>query len=276
MATILFPTDFSPNADHALDYLLPMAARLKAKVILLHVFNIPTPHTENPVYDWEAQVKLKESQVKAELNTIAAEIHRKYPDLEVVSLPRFGFTVPGVLLTCEEFQADWIVMGTKGASGLKRMLLGSNAAQVISRAPCPVLAVPKTKAFGGIRRIVYATNYETSEIAALVKLSKLAALFDAEIQVVHIFVEKETLNPEKSRQFEESVRANIVSDKVVFKLIPHTDLQTGLNELLAYTRADLLAMSPHKRGMLDRLFHPSQTQSMAYHTFTPLLAVPGV
>jgi nucleotide-binding universal stress UspA family protein len=276
MATILFPTDFSPNADHALEYLLPLADKLQAKVVLLHVFSIPTPQTENPIYAWEEQVKLKESLVMAELKTTKEQISHKYPRLEVECVPRFGFTVPAILLTAQEYNADWIIMGTKGASGIKRVLLGSNTAQVISRATCPVLAVPKTEVFHGIKRIIYATNYEHDEILAIYKLSKLADLFNAEIQVVHIFTEKEHMDPERYRKFEEDVRATVQSDAITFKLIPHTDLKAGLEELMTYTRADLLAMSPHKRGFLDRLFHPSQTQSMAYHTHTPLLAVPGV
>jgi nucleotide-binding universal stress UspA family protein len=276
MATILFPTDFSAPADHALEYLLPMADKLEAKVVLLHVFSIPTPQTENPIYAWEEQVKLKESMVLTELEAIQEQIKKRYPNMEVECVPRFGFTVPAILLTCQEYKADWVVMGTKGASGIKRILLGSNAAQVISRATCPVLAVPKTETFHGIKRIIYATNYEHDEILAIYKLCKLASLFNAEVQVVHIFTEKEKMDPERYRKFEEDVRATVQTDAITFKLIPHTDLQAGLEELMTYTRADLLAMSPHKRGFLDRLFHPSQTQSMAYHTRTPLLAVPGV
>lgn len=272
--TILFPTDFSDPAKKALDFLLPFAEKLDARIILMHAYTIPTPIAEAPFYAWEDEFKRKEAQVIQQLELLKKTILVDHPNLSLESIATMGFPVPSILIIAEDHNVNWIVMGTKGASGLKKVLLGSVAAQVIGRSKVPVLAIPEMETLPEIHRIVYATNYELFEIEALQRIARLAERYDAEILVAHVFTGDGSPPVERWESFEAAVRAQISYPKLSFKFVPHYDLREALEELLNYTGAEILAMCPHKRGLLDRLFHPSKTKAMAYQTRTPLLAIP--
>lgn len=132
--TMLFPTDFSPAADHALEVARSLARDHEARLILLHsVTSVPAAE----VYIHETEMELLKSDARAQLQKLAdritdvpVEIHIPYGD-------------PGhcIVAAAEELSADLIVMGTHGRGGLRRLLLGSVAEQVLRHAPCPVLAI---------------------------------------------------------------------------------------------------------------------------------------
>src|SRR5690606_9641921 len=73
-----------------------------------------------------------------------------------------------VLEAASDLDADLIVVGTRGATGLKRLLLGSTAARIVREAPCPVLSVP-TPPEGGtrpVRNVLVATDFSDDAAAA--------------------------------------------------------------------------------------------------------------
>ncbi|MFK7923628.1 MAG: universal stress protein [Bacteroidia bacterium] len=271
---ILFPTDFSAPANNALRFVLPFAKKLQARIILMHAYTVPTPIMDAPFYAWEEEFKRQEALVLQQLESIKETILKDHPELVITSITSMGFPVPSILIAAEKHGTDWIVMGTKGASGLKKVFLGSVAAQVIGRSKVPVLAIPETEELPEIHRIVYATNYELSEIEALRRITRLAERYDAEVLIAHVFVEDGSPPVERWESFEAVVRAQIPYPKLSFKFVPHYELKEALAELLNYTGAEILAMCPQKRSLLDRLFHPSKTKAMAYQTRTPLLAIP--
>ncbi|MEL7534553.1 MAG: universal stress protein, partial [Bacteroidota bacterium] len=220
------------------------------------------------------ELKRIEALAIKELELLKEVILVDHPTLKIKTKASMGFPVPTILTAAGEFEADWIMMGTKGATGLKKVLLGSVTAQLIGRSPVPVLAIPENKLSPEIHRIVYATNYEPMEIEALKRVSRLAERLDAEVLITHVFVGENSPPLERWQAFEKLVKTAIDYEKLSFKFLPHYDFQTALKELLSYTGAEILAMCPHKRGMWERLFHLSKTKEMAYDSETPLLAIP--
>ncbi|MEM6345658.1 MAG: universal stress protein [Bacteroidota bacterium] len=271
---ILFPTDFSEPANKALRFVLPFAEKLEASLVLMHAFTLPTPVMEAPFFAWEKELKRLEAQATPKLELLKEVILVDHPSLPIEISAQMGFPVPSILSAAAEWEVDWIVMGTKGASGLKKVLLGSITAQLIGRSPIPVLAIPENKLSPEIRRVVYATNYDPLELTALERVSRLAERLDAEVLVAHVFIGDNAPPMERWRAFEKLVKAKIEYPKLAFKFLPHYDFQTALRALLSYTGAEILAMCPHKRGLWERLFHVSKTKEVAYDAETPLLAIP--
>ncbi len=133
--TILHPTDFSPQAEHARRTAEALAHDYNARLVLVHVMQPP------PVVASEMGV------VIPDLPDEPTALWNKLNDMEpagLVCVERFllkGEPVVEIVRMAQEERADLIVMGTHGRSGLPRLLMGSVAEWVLRQAPCPVLTV---------------------------------------------------------------------------------------------------------------------------------------
>ena len=139
-ANILVPTDFSPQAEQALDYACELAAKLGATVNLVSVVGIPALGVPELGAAMTASViddMVRDNQKGLEA---LADARRGKAKIGQVLL-RTGDArdvIPGV---AEEIGADLIVMGTHGRRGLSRALLGSVAEYVVRISRVPVLTV---------------------------------------------------------------------------------------------------------------------------------------
>jgi nucleotide-binding universal stress UspA family protein len=143
--TVLVPTDFSPQADQALDYAIELAEKLGATVHVLNVIGIPALGVP------ELGVALTSSVIDqiVQDNTAALEklvASRAGKAKLGEPLLRTGDARDEILHVAEEIKADLVVMATHGRRGVARALLGSVAEMVVRTSPVPVLTVRAKKA----------------------------------------------------------------------------------------------------------------------------------
>lgn len=133
--TILVPTDFSEIAAQALQVACSLARDHGAKLVLMSAPLPPPPSAEGyvPFEDYAGLSGEAECQLTAVAKNIA--------DLPIKTRVLVGSAGPAIVETAKAVQADLIVMGTHGRSGLMRVLMGSVAEYVLRHAPCPVLAI---------------------------------------------------------------------------------------------------------------------------------------
>ncbi len=143
--TILVPVDFSDHSREALDTAIQITHLFGSTIHLLHCYHIQTagisPYgivlpegyyaeirdaAEKQLNDWHEMLSTEEIQSKSILSADSPSL--------------------AINLAAEEFEADLIVMGTRGLSGLKHAVLGSVAERVVRLAPCPVLTVKHPEA----------------------------------------------------------------------------------------------------------------------------------
>ncbi|MCX6290565.1 MAG: universal stress protein [Bacteroidetes bacterium] len=268
---ILVPTDFSENANQAMDYACELASVMCAKLFLINAFHIPAIVTVDEASLLSISNAEKDSQSK--LGGVKKDILKTFPGLQVETISANGFAVDEIVLSVAEKKIDLVIMGTKGASGLAEMLIGSNTAEVIEKAACPVLALPSEAKFTNVNKIVFATNYEDNDFQTLFLLTEMFKPFKPEIIILHV---EEDHNPQlESRMlewFKGQVITNIPYNKLSFNLISGKNISQSLNEFLVENEINLFAMSTKKRGFVEKLFHKSLTKKFAYHTHIPLLA----
>lgn len=145
---ILMATDFSSYSMEALDYAVYLAQSLKAELYLLHVFEIPhfshvgvAPSVQPEVHKWIDQVCQEESK---NLETLVEEVRQR--GVSVSGIFQEGKPFLEILKTAEKIEADLIVLGTHGRTGMAHILMGSVAEKVVRQASCPVFSV-RPKAF---------------------------------------------------------------------------------------------------------------------------------
>jgi nucleotide-binding universal stress UspA family protein len=138
--TILVPIDFSQHAESVLEWAAHLAREHGSKLVLLHAYHLPVDFQQlEGAYlppDFWTQVK---ADAAANLEREAAKLRAAGLDVETVV--REGYPATAIEEEARTRHADLVVIGTKGHSGLKHLLLGSVAERVVQKAPCPVLAV---------------------------------------------------------------------------------------------------------------------------------------
>jgi len=138
--TILVPIDFSSHADAVLEWAAHLAEEHGSKLVLLHAYHLPVDFQQlEGAYlppDFWAQVKADSS---ANLERSAVTLRER--GLTVETVVREGYPATAIEEEARARHADLVVIGTRGHSGLKHLLLGSVAERVVQKAPCPVLAV---------------------------------------------------------------------------------------------------------------------------------------
>ena len=136
---ILFPTDFSDCAEHALKYAVELGKRFEAKLYLMHVLDTriyghlePFANTVWSIYD------AKEQAAKSIVEIVT---EKEQKALHVESSVREGTPFVEIIKFAKEAEIDLIVIGTHGRTGLTHMLMGSVAEKVVRKSPCPVLTI---------------------------------------------------------------------------------------------------------------------------------------
>ncbi len=139
--TILFPTDFSQGARAAMDHALSLARDYQAKLILLYVIqdiSIAEWYIPSSLSVTDLVEDMKKSAWK-EMEKWASEVSAQVKDVEKIVLRGVPFVE--IIKTAKEKNADLIVIGTHGRTGIDHMLFGSTAEKVVRKAACPVLTV---------------------------------------------------------------------------------------------------------------------------------------
>jgi nucleotide-binding universal stress UspA family protein len=140
--TILVPIDFSPNADAVIEWAAHLAEEHGSRIVLLHAYHLPVDFQQlEGAYlppDFWTQVKADAAE---NLDRAAAPLRTR--GLSVETVVREGYPATAIEEEARERNVDLVVIGTRGHSGLKHLLLGSVAERVVQKAPCPVLAVKK-------------------------------------------------------------------------------------------------------------------------------------
>ncbi|MBI2271423.1 MAG: universal stress protein [Bacteroidetes bacterium] len=277
MKTILVPTDFSKCAYNAANYAVALAKATKAKVILLHVYQAPVPPPETYISPisitelYEANMKRLKKMADFELS-----INTETSELEINCEAKAGLVVSEIIDAAKKYNAGMIVMGTEGATGvIKKYILGSNAANVIAKSPCPVLAVPENAKYLGFKQIVFAADFhEVKNNSSFDSLAEISLLFDSKILILSVSKNKGDI-PSITEAFE-----GLNLDKV-FERIPNSfhnvvseDTARKISDFVNTNNADLLVTMPQKHSYLELIFNKSITRDLVFHTQTPILCLP--
>ena len=269
MKTILVPTDFSNNANNALKYASDFAKVINNKIVLLHSY-LPIVGKYSVISGIVAEdiaIQKKSSEKKLE------KVSSKYVKVPSSHLVKIGDPIDEIIDAAQKSKSQLIVMGTHGASGLKRILFGSNTSNVISKSNIPVLAIPQRYRFKKINSIVYATDLNNT-INELKHIIPIAKQLNATIEVLKLNYSY-NIDDDKKPLIEKKIRA--LSYKKI-KLIEQkaTIEQTMIEQIKKYlikTKPQLLVMFPEDKAWFDKLFISSKTEELANQIKLPLLSI---
>ena len=271
MVNILVPTDLSNLSKIAAGFAIKIANQLDANITFIHVLTAVAPV--------RAVLEARFKSLRGELLQRAEDemIKTMKPVVRGVKFaaPIKYHTVIGVPFSnalrkeSKKLRSGLIVMGTHGASGLRKVILGSNTTSMIAVSSIPVLAVPEHAAFKGFRNIVYATDMKNLK-KELKLLIPYARIFGSTIHIVHVSASGNDVSALEEKM--DGIVEKCGYDNVVNMVLADEDVDDAIDQYVSINKADLLAMFTHNPTFYERLFDRSQTRRMAFHSRVPLLA----
>lgn len=278
MRRILVPTDFSNNAFKAIAYAAETARASRATMHLLHVIE-PSLNMATMQTDSLNKKVLKDRSDK--LRMVLKSANAVYPDVRIRPYLAGGKVVESILKHADEQRADLIIMGTKGAGGLKKYFVGTVAAGTVEKSGIPVLAVPIDYQVKQPGIMLFATNRFEKNALLLKKIMELPRLFSAQ---VHVVVFKDEDGEEGAEYiYNEEQLSDYVNflkeafENITFKgtLLKGDDFGSAIDTYCETTGGDLVAMVPYAKSFFERVFQRSETKQMVFESTRPVLAVPA-
>jgi nucleotide-binding universal stress UspA family protein len=267
------------NSVTALKYAYKMATHMGMRLVISHVFDYPTvlgtegshepfPHLEENAFKIH-RFKLEEFCTEHLGNDFIN------PNIQLEPVENKS-VVKGIISVADEWHAYLIVVGMKGGSVFREILMGSTTKQLIEKAPCPVLSIPIGTSYKLPKTIVYATAFEEEDVYAVRKLAEMASQFNAEIKVVHISTKVEYRGEVQLEWFKEMLQQKVSYDHIEFKILFSDDIFNALRIYIGDTNADLIVMlEREKTGFINKWFHRDLVKKMESYGKVPLLSMRG-
>jgi nucleotide-binding universal stress UspA family protein len=274
MLNILVPIDFSATAKKAVKYAVYSAQKTGATVVILHVYQIPIASPSNPYVPSPERVQENIRWAEEQLKNLDTEIEGlKDISYGTKTLPMYWqIEFPEII---QQQNADLIIMGTNGASGLKELIMGSNTASVIDNAKCPVLAIPLDAPCATIERLGFAYDKEFVEnLTTLDFLVWFTKRFSTLLDVFHVKGSEQDSDSAEMRINAHHLKQYLSEIQHSYSEIVGDNIEEGINRYSLEMNIDVLAMMHRSRSLFERLFRRSYSKKMAYHTSIPLLVIP--
>jgi nucleotide-binding universal stress UspA family protein len=296
---VLYATDFSECSESALSVALRVAERYKAELHMLHAIVLHEEDPHDPAHHFPNPQELYEMlRSLADERLASASERGGMHEVEIVRAQVRGIAPAPVILDYAGKQAvDLIVMGTHGRRGLRHLLLGSVAEEVVRTASIPVLTVrgdDPPAAFLGFERVLVPMDYSVHSELALAYAKEIAAVEGAKLHLLHV-LEPEPFS-ETYSLFYPTVRSALAYQASELKEQALAQLQKRLEivsgpEVEAETHvetghiaetivemgdrldADLVVIASHGRTRLDRALLGSVAEGVVRRAKSPVLIV---
>lgn len=275
LKNILIPTDFSEHALIAARYAGQMARHLGWSVHLVHSY---TPFSSSFANDKFNQEILEHETEKAETNMRAFrdELSQAFPDLEIATSCLTGMLGDVLPAIAGESKNELIIMGTKGASGLKYAILGSNTFEIIRKSPIPVLAIPKAQTTFRWETIGLLSNFKLSEINALQSVIDIAGR-PKKLVLLHLF-EKDSERIEGDLlSWKDRINDRVRIDDITHKtesLVNRMDVREDFSDyvfnMVESEDVDILVVTQERKSFLTKLFSKSLVKAIAHQLTVPV------
>ncbi|MEM9363072.1 MAG: universal stress protein [Bacteroidota bacterium] len=280
MQKILIPTDFSENAWNAISYAMHLFRNRKCTFYFLNTYTpvIPSSRFMANMVDGvrivDAVRDASEKGLRQTVERAKKEFNNSNHNFEIKS--SFNLLVEEVKDVVEEYGIHLVITGTKGASGIDEVFMGSNTVRIIKNTKrCPVLAIPQHFDFVAPSEIAFATDfnrfYSSSELQPLLDL---ADMFKATIRIVHVQYKLKALS--ELQQFNLNMLRRYLknAEHYVHTVSELNSVSHTLEMFSEELDIHLLAMLNYQHSYMEKMTREPIVKRTAFHTQIPLLVIP--
>jgi nucleotide-binding universal stress UspA family protein len=274
MNKILVPTDFSENANYAIQFALNLAAQSESAVHLVHAVSASKKagHFSSGVEELILEEK------HAEMSKLLATLRVDFPaHLSLTGSIQQDYVIDAIITECDKIKADLVIMGTEGASGLKKWLVGSTTNALIKNTKLPVLAVPISSTKFTLAKICLALDLSKPvNTDALSPILSLCKKFNTQLDLLHVVSEKTTATTPIHQSLEVVLKNQKINYRAYQTIAKQSsEIDDAILLFAKDSKANLVCIlnQSEQRGWWQNLFHSSVSEEIAYQTNIPLLVL---
>lgn len=273
MKKIIVPVDFSEHSEYALETAAAIAKNHKAEVFVLHMLEL-----SNAIYT-ASKSSLSEEAVfylKLAEKKMDEFLERSYlENVKVTPVVKHFKVFKEINDIVDKHDIDLIVMGSHGASGVKEVLVGSNAEKVVRHSNIPVLIVKHNPILVEFDTAIFASDFSEDAISAYIKARNTFKKLDATMHLIYVntpdngFKSSTEIDrlvsgflKKADGSLENLSAVNIVSDYSV---------ENGVLNFANNIGADLIAIATHGRTGLAHFFEGSISEDITNHSTLPVM-----
>ena len=277
MKNILIPTDFSENSWNATKYSLDFFKNTPCNFYLLHVTFISNYASgDSPLLPTDTIIeKTILKQAKTSLNLLVKRIKKTgiNPNHNFYPIAKYDFFIDAIRTEIEEKKISLIVMGTKGASGLSEVVVGSNTGDLITQVHCPVLIIPENAIFKVPKEIAFPTDYNIFYQTNVLKtISEYTKMFDAALRILHIARKDEKLT-EFQLENKDFLNDYFLDENHSFHRITAKKIENGVQCFVESRNINLIIMVAKNLNLFQRILFKPTVEEISYHTEIPFLVL---
>jgi nucleotide-binding universal stress UspA family protein len=284
---ILCPIDFSELSDLAIRYAAAGAKQFNANLTVFHAAHIEVPrYITRGVADQiteEISAVQKDFQaymarhVQSVLGSATEKLSLKYKFMQ-------SHPVDAILETAEADRNDLIVLGTRGFSGMKRLLMGSVAHGVLESSDTPLFIVrqkqhdfidiTKQDSVPQIKKILCPCNIDAPAELGLRYAVSLSEQFHADLTVLTISEEEKLDASAVKEKLCNWISDNVQAKCVVNPIVRHVNAAEQIINYAKEEKSDLIVLSARHHSIHGGTFFGRTTDLVVRHAPLPVLTVP--
>jgi nucleotide-binding universal stress UspA family protein len=285
MKKILVLTDLSENSLNLTRAAALLANKLHTDVLLFNYYtSIPiTPYNgagpwvgEDEAW-WEQESKTKLDQMAIELQHF---INFSFPGEKwrpvVFNRSEEGSLAENIKTIMNYEDIEMLVMGSSTESNLEHLIFGNNTKTVINHSKCPVLIIPDGFELKALTKVVFATDFNISDIKAINFLFRLEESFHFQLEVVHVNVFGDKHKDELvAKEIFLSMLEDINHPNLIHKEVAGKDVVKSLQRLCAEQGVDILALLHSQDSLIVRLIRQSTANAVLEKQTIPVFIFPS-
>lgn len=267
---VLIPTDFSVQADFSYLMVRKLEEHLSVDIHFLHVIDVPDTVTLDESGNIDTCGEIDENFLNRQKSIAEGkllQLKSQYGDHVSVHL-RFGKLTDTIIHFSHENKYDLIVMGTKGAWGVKEKLTSTQAQMIVRKSSIPVLSLMCDRSDLIIHDILFVHDFINVDDTDMHLMRTFARYFNAGFHLLYVHDGETEMAEEVERLMNSYAEAhglkNYQNHVVVAK-----DVETGVHDFLATQDADIVFVGTHGKG---GFFYKSVAESLVKHLFKPIIS----
>ena len=267
---ILVPVDFSDASFRALQYAADLALIAHAHVTLIHAYQMPESGAVVMINLSDILEKDSENGLNEMVEKLKSD--KKYFNLDLETVSKLGFVDDAVLFQLKKKDYQLVVMGTTGAGNNFKAIFGSVASKIMKKIDKPIITVPAERENRDLKVIV--TGVQSDQLPEKDKNEVLFAICkinEAKVHPIQVVYADEGKPSDEEKANVSSFFGQYGSD---LKVAVDDDTAGAIMEYAEEKNADLIVVYRKRYNFLQKLFHTSQSRSMALYSKTPVLIIP--
>jgi len=266
---ILIPTDFSVQAEFAYLMVKNLGSKLPVDIHFLHVLNVPDTVTMdrqgNIQTCGEIDVRYVEQQRDIALRKLESLKTLYGQDIETHLA--LGKTIDTVIGVAAAHGFDLIVMGTKGASGIKDIISGTDTQMIVRRSQVPVLSLMCDRSDLQIQNLLLVHDFSENGNQDMKLMHRILAAFGAKVHLLQVASTKDSEDSIR-RNMDLFAKANGL-ETYEAHVLHDRDVESGVIHFNQMHNIDIVCMGTHGKG---GWFHSSTTEKLVKHLFKPIIS----